>query len=122
MQAEKRASAPHVDCRRDRVACRQSTAAHRIWSSRMVSVEMYSTAICPYCMAAKNLLKQKGMDYTEIRVDTDRQRYEEMLARTGGRRSVPQIFVNGVFVGGFDDLVAADRSGKLAEIVATPAA
>ena len=88
----------------------------------MVSVEMYSTAICPYCMAAKNLLKQKGMDYTEIRVDTDRQRYEEMLARTGGRRSVPQIFVNGVFVGGFDDLVAADRSGKLAEIVATPAA
>ena len=88
----------------------------------MVSVEMYSTAICPYCMAAKNLLKQKGMDYTEIRVDTDRQRYEEMLARTGGRRSVPQIFVNGVFVGGFDGLVAADRSGKLAEIVATPAA
>lgn len=88
----------------------------------MVSVEMYSTAICPYCVAAKNLLKQKGMDYTEIRVDTDRQRYEEMLARTGGRRSVPQIFVNGVFVGGFDDLVAADRSGKLAEIVATPAA
>ena len=88
----------------------------------MVSVEMYSTAICPYCVAAKNLLKQKGMDYAEIRVDTDRQRYEEMLARTGGRRSVPQIFVNGVFVGGFDDLVAADRSGKLAEIVATPAA
>jgi len=88
----------------------------------MVSVEMYSTAICPYCVAAKNLLKQKGMDYTEIRVDTDGQRYEEMLARTGGRRSVPQIFVNGVFVGGFDDLVAADRSGKLAEIVATPAA
>lgn len=88
----------------------------------MVSVEMYTTAICPYCVAAKNLLKQKGMDYTEIRVDTDPHRREEMLARTGGRRSVPQIFVNGVFVGGFDDLVAADRSGKLAEIAATPAA
>lgn len=84
----------------------------------MVSVEMYTTAVCPYCVAAKNLLKQKGWDYSEIRVDTDPQRREEMLTRTGGRRSVPQIFVNGTFVGGFDDLVAADRSGKLAEIVA----
>ncbi|MEO7935278.1 MAG: glutaredoxin 3 [Dokdonella sp.] len=85
----------------------------------MVSVEMYTTAICPYCVAAKNLLKQKGFDYSEIRVDTDPQRREEMLTRTGGRRSVPQIFVNGTHVGGFDDLVAADRSGKLAEIVAS---
>lgn len=88
----------------------------------MVSVEMYTTAICPYCVAAKNLLKQKGFDYSEIRVDTDPQRREEMLKRTGGRRSVPQIFVNGTHVGGFDDLVAADRSGKLAEIAASPEA
>ncbi len=86
----------------------------------MVSVEMYTTAICPYCVAAKNLLKQKGFDYSEIRVDTDPQRREEMLTRSGGRRSVPQIFVNGTHVGGFDDLVAADRSGKLAEIAASP--
>ena len=85
----------------------------------MVSVEMYTTAICPYCVAAKNLLKQKGFDYSEIRVDIDPQRREEMLTRTGGRRSVPQIFVNGTHVGGFDDLVAADRSGKLAEIAAS---
>ncbi len=84
----------------------------------MVSVEMYTTGICPYCVAAKNLLKQKGFDYSEIRIDTDPQKREEMLTRTGGRRSVPQIFVNGTHVGGFDDLVAADRSGKLAEIVA----
>jgi glutaredoxin 3 len=83
---------------------------------------MYTTAICPYCVAAKNLLKQKGLDYSEIRVDTDPVRREEMLARTGGRRTVPQIFVNGILVGGFDDLVAADRSGKLAEIVASPKA
>ncbi len=88
----------------------------------MVSVEMYTTAICPYCVAAKNLLKQKGFDYSEIRVDTDPERREEMLKRTGGRRSVPQIFVNGTHVGGFDDLVAADRSGKLAEIAASPEA
>jgi glutaredoxin 3 len=85
----------------------------------MVSVEMFTTAVCPYCVAAKNLLKQKGFDYTEIRIDTDPLRRDEMLSRTGGRRSVPQIFVNGVHVGGFEDLVAADRSGKLAEIAAS---
>ncbi len=84
----------------------------------MVSVEMFTTAVCPYCVAAKNLLKQKGFDYTEIRIDLDPLRRDEMLSRTGGRRSVPQIFVNGVHVGGFEDLVAADRSGKLAEIAA----
>ncbi len=84
----------------------------------MVSVEMYTTAICPYCVAAKNLLKQKGFEYSEMRIDIDPLRREEMLTRTGGRRSVPQIFVNGIHVGGFDDLVAADRSGKLAEIAA----
>ena len=84
----------------------------------MVSVEMYTTAVCPYCVAAKNLLKQKGFDYSEIRVDTDPQHRDEMLKRSGGRRSVPQIFINGTHIGGFDDLVAADRSGKLAEITA----
>lgn len=85
----------------------------------MVSVEMYTTAACPYCVAAKNLLKQKGFDYSEIRVDTDFARREEMLERSGGRRTVPQIFVNGTHIGGFDDLVAADRSGRLAEISAS---
>jgi len=79
----------------------------------MPVVEMYTTAICPYCVAAKNLLKQKGFDYTEFRVDTDPSRFEEMLARSGGRRSVPQIFINSNHIGGFDDLVAADRGGKL---------
>jgi glutaredoxin 3 len=88
----------------------------------MVSVEMYTSAVCPYCVAAKNLLKQKGFDYSEIRIDTDPLRRDEMLSRTGGRRSVPQIFINGFHVGGFDDLVAADRSGKLAEIAALPGA
>lgn len=80
----------------------------------MASIEMYTTAICPYCVAAKNLLKQKGLDYAEIRVDLDVARREEMLARSGGRRSVPQIFIDDIHVGGFDDLVAADRSGRLA--------
>ncbi len=84
----------------------------------MVPVEVYSTAICPYCVAAKNLLRQRGFDYTEIRIDTDPARRDEMLLRSGGRRTVPQIFVNGVHVGGFDDLATADRSGRLAEIAA----
>ncbi|MEZ5462430.1 glutaredoxin 3 [Dokdonella sp.] len=85
----------------------------------MVSVELYSSATCGYCLAAKNLLKQKGFDYEEIRIDLDPARRDEMLSRTGGRRSVPQIFVNGHHVGGFEELVAAERSGKLAEFAAT---
>ncbi|WP_440221819.1 glutaredoxin 3 [Dokdonella sp. MW10] len=84
----------------------------------MVPVEVYSTAICPYCVAAKNLLRQRGFEYTEIRIDTDPARRDEMLVRSGGRRTVPQIFVNGVHVGGFDDLATADRSGRLAQIAA----
>ena len=85
----------------------------------MASVELYSTAICPYCVAAKTLLKQRGLNYTEIRVDTDPARRDEMLSRAAGRRSVPQIFINGIHIGGFDDLVVADRSGRLAEIIGT---
>lgn len=84
----------------------------------MAPIDVYSTAICPYCVAAKNLLKQKGLDYNEIRIDLDPAARDLMLERSGGRRTVPQIFVHGVHVGGFDDLVAADRSGKLGEIIA----
>lgn len=87
-------------------------------SASSTKVEMYTTAICPYCVAAKNLLRSKGLDYSELRVDSDPLLRDAMLERSGGRRSVPQIFVNNVHIGGFDDLVAADRSGKLAEIVA----
>ena len=83
----------------------------------MPKIEMYSTAICPDCVAAKNLLKAKGLDYQEIRIDTDRARFDEMLARSHGRRTVPQIFINDTHVGGYDDLSAADRSGKLAELI-----
>jgi glutaredoxin 3 len=84
---------------------------------RVATVEMYTTAICPYCVAAKNVLKARGLEYTEIRVDSDAARRDEMLTRSGGRRSVPQIFINSVHVGGYDDLVAADRSGRLKEIL-----
>lgn len=82
----------------------------------MIRVEIYTTAICPYCVSAKNLLMQKGWTYDEVRVDRDPVRREEMLTRSGGRRTVPQIFINDVHVGGFDDLVAADRAGRLREL------
>ncbi len=80
-------------------------------------IEIYSTAVCPYCIAAKNLLKSKGLEWTETRIDTDPVSRDAMLERSGGRRTVPQIFVNEQHVGGYDDLVAADRSGKLAQLL-----
>jgi glutaredoxin 3 len=75
-------------------------------------VLMYTTAICPYCIAAKNFLKARGASYTEVRVDTDPVRREEMLARSR-RSSVPQMFVGDTHIGGYDDLVALDRAGGL---------
>lgn len=81
----------------------------------MNRVEIYTTAACPYCVAAKNFLKRRGFDYEEIRVDLDVARRDEMLARSHGRRSVPQIFIDQAHIGGYDDLVAADRAGRLAE-------
>lgn len=83
----------------------------------MPKVELYSTAVCPFCISAKNLLKSKGLEWTEVRIDTDPAQRDAMLERSGGRRTVPQIFINDHHVGGFDDLVAADRSGKLAELI-----
>ena len=87
----------------------------------MPKIEVYSTAVCPYCVSAKNLLKSKGLEWTEVRVDTDPAQREAMLARSGGRRTVPQIFINGHHVGGFDDLAAADRNRKLAQLLETTA-
>ena len=77
---------------------------------------LYSSAICPYCVAAKNFLRHRGIDYDEVRVDLDPVRREEMMARAR-RTSVPQIFFGDTHVGGYDDLVAADRSGRLAQIL-----
>ena len=83
----------------------------------MPKIEVYSTAVCPYCVAAKNLLKAKGLSWEEVRVDVDPAQRDTMLERSGGRRTVPQIFINGEHVGGFDDLAEADRGGKLARMI-----
>ena len=83
----------------------------------MADIEIYSTAVCPYCVAAKNLLKAKGLTWRERRIDADASARREMLERAPDVRTVPQIFINGVHVGGFDQLAAAERSGKLNELL-----
>ena len=76
-------------------------------------VRMYTSAVCPYCQMAERLLQQKGVgDIEKIRVDLDLTQREAMMELTG-RRTVPQIFVGDTHVGGYDDLSALDRAGKL---------
>ena len=79
----------------------------------MANIEMYTTQVCPYCVRAKDLLKRKGQAVTEFRVDSDDALRDEMLKRANGKRTVPQIFIDGVHVGGCDDLYALDSAGKL---------
>ena len=76
-------------------------------------VVMYSTAFCGYCQRARNLLERKGVAVQEIKVDEDFRERETMMKRSGGRRTVPQIFIGEKHVGGYDDLAALDRSGEL---------
>jgi len=79
----------------------------------MVKITMYSTGICPYCRRAEMLLQSKGVTEIEkIRIDLDPARREEMMQKTG-RRTVPQIYIGELHVGGFDDLAALDRDGRL---------
>ncbi|GGI19816.1 MAG: glutaredoxin 3 [Oxalicibacterium faecigallinarum] len=77
------------------------------------TVTMYSTGVCPYCVMAERLLKAKGIDDVQkIRVDLDPQQRALMMEKTG-RRTVPQIYIGDTHVGGFDDLNALERAGKL---------
>ncbi|HRF83416.1 MAG: glutaredoxin 3 [Xanthomonadales bacterium] len=81
-------------------------------SSQPPPVVIYSTAVCPYCVAAKNFLKSQGREWTEVRIDLDPAERERMVASTR-RTSVPQIFVGDFHVGGYDDMMALHRAGKL---------
>ena len=78
---------------------------------------VYSKDYCPYCVAAKNLLAQKGASYTEIDVGVDQAQYKIMLERAAPRRTVPQIFIGGVGVGGFDDMRKLESEGKLDQLL-----
>lgn len=79
----------------------------------MAVIEIYTTPICPYCARAKSLLQRKGAIYTEIDLFSEPGRRTEMVDRSGGRTSVPQIFINAEHIGGCDDLHALDRAGGL---------
>ena len=84
----------------------------------MSNVDIYTTPICGYCMMAKRLLDQKGVAYTEIDVFSDPTARETMMARARGRHTVPQIFIGQEHVGGYDDLAALERAGKLDALLA----
>ena len=73
---------------------------------------MYTTAVCPYCQMAERLLNSKGVEIEKVRVDLEPARRAEMMEKTG-RRTVPQIYIGETHVGGYDDLAALDRAGKL---------
>ncbi len=79
----------------------------------MPEIEIFTTPMCPYCVRAKRLLTTKSVAFQEVDLYVTPERREEMVSRAGGRTSVPQIFINGVHVGGSDDLAALDRAGKL---------
>lgn len=80
----------------------------------MAKVELYSSMFCGYCHRAKQLLKERGVEFTEIDVGCCDKRRAEMIERAGGRRTVPQIFIEGRHIGGCDELCALDRNGGLA--------
>ena len=80
-------------------------------------ITIYSTAICPYCVAAKNFLKSKGLSWNEIRIDTNPAEREAMVAKAR-RTSVPQIFVGETHVGGYDDMMALHRAGRFEPLLA----
>jgi glutaredoxin 3 len=80
-------------------------------------IVMYSTAWCGYCQRARNLLERKAVAFREIKVDEDPKDRETMLARSGGRRTVPQIFIGERHVGGYDDLAALERAGELDKLL-----
>ncbi len=76
-------------------------------------IVMYSTAYCGYCQRAKALFERKGAAIREIKIDEDVNERDAMLKKSGGRRTVPQIFIGERHIGGFDELAALDRSGEL---------
>ena len=79
----------------------------------MAEVELYTTMYCPYCTRARALLQRKGVAYVDIDIAEEPTRRDEMIRRAQGRSTVPQIFINGEHIGGYDDLASLDRAGEL---------
>jgi glutaredoxin 3 len=87
----------------------------------VAKVEVYSTSYCPYCMRAKALLRSKGVVFEEIDVTNDPALRAKMVERAGGRRTVPEIFINGEIIGGCDELYMLELSGELDTLLVRPA-
>ena len=88
---------------------------------QVAKVELYTTTYCPFCHRAKALLKNKGVEFEEIDVTNDPALREKMVKLAGGRRTVPEIFINGRIIGGYDELRALDIKGELDALLAQPA-
>jgi glutaredoxin 3 len=84
----------------------------------LAKVEIYTTHFCPFCIRAKSLLKGKGVAFEEIDVGDDPELREKMFERAGGRYTVPEIFINGRIIGGYDELKALDDAGRLDALLA----
>jgi glutaredoxin 3 len=87
----------------------------------VAKVDVYTTTYCPYCTRAKSLLKSKGIAFNEIDVTNDEALREKMVEMAGGRRTVPEIFINDKIVGGYDELKALNDAGKLDSLLAESA-
>jgi glutaredoxin 3 len=85
----------------------------------MLHIEIYTTRYCPYCTSEKALLKRKGVDFNEIDLTGNGSLRAEMIERTNGRMTVPQIFIGDVYIGGCDDLHVLERAGELDRLLAT---
>lgn len=79
----------------------------------MVKIDIYTSRSCPYCVRAKALLRSKGVAFNELEVDGNPELIAESVKRSDGMRTVPQIFIENLHVGGYDDLNALDQAGKL---------
>jgi glutaredoxin 3 len=83
----------------------------------MPKITIYTTPICPYCVRAKQLLRHKGVEFEEVNVAFNSDKRAEMIQRANGRRTVPQIFIDNIHVGGCDDLYELEHEGKLAPLL-----
>ena len=88
----------------------------------MPKVTIYTTRFCPYCHRAKRLLAQKGVAFEEIDVTGDWEARDRLMEKAGGRTTVPQIFIDGRSIGGYDELAALDRAGRLNRLLGGEAA
>lgn len=90
-------------------------------SPAQLPITLYTSAVCAYCVAARNFLKSRGLEWNEVRIDLDAAERERMVERAG-RTSVPQIFVGDTHVGGYDDMIALHRAGGFDPLVAAAGA